>query len=147
MIRNMMLGLSLFALMTGSALAATPAGKHASKPRAVAAAPAGDTAKEDAPKADAPKADKKKPVKKEKAPKGDATKTEGAKEMKAAQTDPLAALSVQVARALQPDARDIERARLIAMALAASRGDMDAFWTARRMRTQPKAGGKTARKK
>ena len=46
MIRNTMLGLSLFALMTGSALAATPvAHKHVSKPRTVAAAPAGDAAK------------------------------------------------------------------------------------------------------
>jgi septal ring-binding cell division protein DamX len=85
MIRNTMLGLSLFALMTGSALAATPVSKHVSKPRTVAAAPAGDAAKEpakaDAPKTDAPKKDKK--VKKEKAPKGDAAKTEGAKEMKA----------------------------------------------------------------
>jgi len=71
----------------------------------------------------------------------------GPKEMKAAQTDPLAALSVQVARALQPDARDVERARLIAMAFAASKGDLDAFWTARKMRSVPGAGGKTARKK
>jgi len=87
MIRNTMLGLSLFALMTGSALAATPAGKHVSKPRTVAAAPAGDAAKEpakaDAPKTDAPKKEKKS-TKKEKAPKGDAAKTEGAKEMKTA---------------------------------------------------------------
>ena len=87
MIRNTMLGLSLFALMTGSALAATPpAAKHVSKPRAVAAAPAADTAKEgakaDEPKTDAPKKEKK--AKKEKAPKGDAAKTEGAKEMKTA---------------------------------------------------------------
>ena len=85
MIRNTMLGLSLFALMTGSALAATPVSKHASKPRTVAAAPAADAAKEpakaDAPKTDAPKKEKK--AKKEKAPKGDAAKTEGAKEMKA----------------------------------------------------------------
>jgi hypothetical protein len=70
----------------------------------------------------------------------------GPKEMKSAQTDPLAALSVQVAKALQPDAKEIERARLIAMAFAASKGDLDAFWTARKMRTQPGAG-KTARKK
>ena len=83
MIRNTMLGLSLFALMTGSALAATPAQKHVSKPRTVAAAPAGDTAKEpakaDAPKADAPKTDapkkEKKATKKDKAAK-DAPKTE-----------------------------------------------------------------------
>ena len=89
MIRNTMLGLSLFALMTGSALAGETAHKHVTK-RTVAAAPAGDTAKEpakaDAPKADAPKTDakpeKKKTSKKEKAPKGDA-KPEGAKEMKA----------------------------------------------------------------
>jgi hypothetical protein len=81
MIRNTMLGLSLLALTTGSALAATPASKHVSKPRTVAAAPAGDAAKADAPKTDAPKKEKK--AKKEKAPKGDATKTEGAKEMKA----------------------------------------------------------------
>ena len=90
MIRKTMIGLSLFALMTGSALAATPTSKHVSKPRTVAAAPAGDMkepAKTDAPKADAPKADapktdapKKKTTKKVK---GDAAKTEGAKEMKA----------------------------------------------------------------
>ena len=71
----------------------------------------------------------------------------GPKETKAAQTDPLAALSVQVARALQPDAKEIERARLIAMAFAASKGDLEAFWTARKMRSQPAGGGKTARKK
>jgi hypothetical protein len=83
MIRNTMLGLSLFALMTGSALAATPAHKtHVSKPRTVAAAPAGDAAKADkADKADAPKADapKAKGKGKTKAPKGDKggeTKTE-----------------------------------------------------------------------
>jgi len=85
MIRNTMLGLSLFALMTGSALAATPVSKHVSKPRTVAAAPAGDTAKEgakaDAPKTDAPKKEKK--AKKDKAPKGDTAKPEGSKEMKA----------------------------------------------------------------
>jgi hypothetical protein len=70
----------------------------------------------------------------------------GPKEMKAAQTDPLAALSVQVAKALQPDAKEIERARLIAMAFAASKGDLDAFWSARKMRTQS-TGGKRPRKK
>jgi len=71
MIRNTMIGLSLFALMTGSALAATPASKHVSKPRTVAAAPAGDAAKEPA-KADAPKTEKKeKKGKKDKAAKGD----------------------------------------------------------------------------
>jgi hypothetical protein len=79
MIRNTMIGLSLFALMTGSALAATPASKHVGKPRTVAAAPAGDAAKEPA-KADAPKAEKKS-KKSKKADKGadkggDAPKTE-----------------------------------------------------------------------
>jgi hypothetical protein len=69
----------------------------------------------------------------------------GPKEAKAAQTDPLAALAVQVAKALSGDAKELERARLIAMALAASRGDLDAFWAARKMRaTGPKAA---ARKK
>ena len=81
MIRNTMFGLSLLALTTGSAFAATPVSKHVAKPRTVAAAPAGDAAKADAPKTDAPKKEKK--AKKEKAPKGDAAKTEGAKEMKA----------------------------------------------------------------
>ena len=85
MIRKTMIGLSLFALMTGSALAATPAAKHVSKSRTVAAAPAGDTAKEgakaDEPKTDAPKKEKK--AKKDKAAKGDTAKPEGAKEMKA----------------------------------------------------------------
>jgi len=83
MIRNTMLGLSLFALLSGSALAATPAHKHVSKPRTVAAAPAaGDAAKEpakaDAPKADAPKTKgKTKKVKGDKgADKGGETKTE-----------------------------------------------------------------------
>jgi hypothetical protein len=84
MIRNTMLGLSLFALLSGSALAATPAHKHVSKPRTVAAAPAaGDAAKEpakaDAPKADAPKTTKgkTKKVKGDKgADKGGETKTE-----------------------------------------------------------------------
>jgi hypothetical protein len=68
----------------------------------------------------------------------------GPKEMKAAATDPLAALSVQVARALLPDAKEIERARLIAMAFAATRGQMDDFWAARKMRS---AGKKAAAKK
>jgi hypothetical protein len=64
------------------------------------------------------------------------------KAAKAAQTDPLVALAVQASKALQPDAREIERARLIAMSLAATSGDMEAFWAARRQR-----GGKTSKKK
>ena len=71
----------------------------------------------------------------------------GPKEMKAAASDPLAALSVQVARALLPDAKEVERARLIAMAFAASRGQMDDFWAARKMRGGKKAASATTRKK
>lgn len=73
----------------------------------------------------------------------------GPKEMKAAASDPLAALSVQVARALLPDAKEVERARLIAMAFAASRGQMDDFWAARKMRGGKKAaaGAPAKRKK
>ncbi len=52
----------------------------------------------------------------------------------AARTDPLAALAVQVAKALAADAGPVERARLIAMAFAASQGDLEAFWAARRQR-------------
>jgi hypothetical protein len=57
-----------------------------------------------------------------------------AKAASAARADPLAALAVQVAKALSPDANPVERARLIAMAFAASQGDLEAFWTARRQR-------------
>ena len=52
----------------------------------------------------------------------------------AARTEPLAALAVQVAKALSPEASPVEKARLIAMAFAASQGDLDAFWTARKQR-------------
>ena len=84
MIRNTMIGLSLLALTTGSALAATPASKHATKPRTVAAAPAGDAAKEPA-KADAPKTEKKeKKSKKDKAAKGDKGGDAAKTEMKSA---------------------------------------------------------------
>ena len=73
----------------------------------------------------------------------------GPKEMKAAARDPLAALSVQVARSLLPDAKEFERARLIAMAFAATRGSMDDFWAARKLRGGKKtaAGAETRRKK
>lgn len=57
-----------------------------------------------------------------------------AKAAAAARADPLAALAVQVAKALSPEAAPVERARLIAMAFAASQGDLEAFWTARRQR-------------
>ncbi len=57
----------------------------------------------------------------------------------AARIEPLSALAVQVAKALSPDASPVERARLIAMAFAASQGDLESFWAARRQR---KAAGK-----
>ncbi len=57
-----------------------------------------------------------------------------AKAAAAARADPLAALAVQVAKALSPDATPVDRARLIAMAFAASQGDLEAFWAARRQR-------------
>jgi len=57
-----------------------------------------------------------------------------AKAAAAARADPLAALAVQVAKALAPDASPVDRARLIAMAFAASQGDLEAFWAARRQR-------------
>lgn len=71
----------------------------------------------------------------------------GPREAKAAKDDPLVALAVQVARAMAPDAKEVERARLLAMALAASRGDLEGFWAARRMRTVRPAGGQASRKK
>ncbi len=55
-------------------------------------------------------------------------------DVSAAKDDPLRALAVQVARAAAPDASELDRARLLAMAFAANRGDLDAFWTARRQR-------------
>ena len=61
-----------------------------------------------------------------------------------AKNDPLKALAVQVARALGEGAPEIERARLIAMSLAATQGDMDRFWEARKQRAPRKT---TPRKK
>jgi hypothetical protein len=63
----------------------------------------------------------------------------------AAKDDPLIALAVQVARGLAEDASELDRARLLAMAFAATERDMDAFWEARRRRTVGAA--KAARKK
>ena len=57
----------------------------------------------------------------------------------AAKDDPLVALAVQVAKALGEGAPDIERARLIAMALAATQGEMERFWEARKQRAAKKA--------
>jgi hypothetical protein len=65
----------------------------------------------------------------------------------AAKTEPLAALAVQVARATAEEAPEKEKARLIAMAFAASEGDLDAFWEARRSRKAPGAGKDKAGKR
>lgn len=65
----------------------------------------------------------------------------------AAKTEPLAALAVQVARATAEGANERERARLIAMAFAASEGDLDGFWEARRSRKAPGAPGKAPARK
>jgi hypothetical protein len=62
----------------------------------------------------------------------------------AARTEPLAALAVQVARATAEGASDKEKARLIAMAFAASEGDLDGFWEARRSRRAPGAPARKA---
>jgi hypothetical protein len=71
-----------------------------------------------------------------------------AKAAAAARSDPLAALAVQVAKALSPDASPVDRARLIAMAFAASQGDLEAFWAARRQRkTAPKPIRQTSLRK
>jgi len=59
----------------------------------------------------------------------------------AARSDPLTALAVQVSKAMQPDAKDLDRARLIAMAFAAARGDMDTFWAATKQRSAKKLAG------
>jgi hypothetical protein len=56
----------------------------------------------------------------------------------AAKRDPLVALAVQVSRAMQSDASELERARLLAMAAAASRGDLETFWSASRERSRTK---------
>jgi hypothetical protein len=66
----------------------------------------------------------------------------------AAKTEPLAALAVQVAKATAEGASEKEKARLIAMAFAASEGDLDGFWEARRSRKAPgtPAGKAAARK-
>lgn len=57
----------------------------------------------------------------------------------AAKKDPLLALAVQATKAVQPDASELDRARLVAMAYAASRGDLDAFWAASKQRSVKKA--------
>jgi hypothetical protein len=59
----------------------------------------------------------------------------------AAKKDPLMALAVQVAKATDPGASDLDRARLRAMAAAVSRDDMDTFWSASTERSKKKLGG------
>ncbi len=59
----------------------------------------------------------------------------------AAKKDPLMALAVQVAKALAPDASELDQARLRAMATAVSRGDLDTFWSASTERSRKKLGG------
>lgn len=59
----------------------------------------------------------------------------------AAKKDPLVALAVQVDKAMGPDASDLDRARLVAMANAIARGDLTTFWSASTERSKKKLGG------
>lgn len=59
----------------------------------------------------------------------------------AAKKDPLVALAVQVDKAMSPDASDLDRARLVAMANAIARGDLATFWSASTERSKKKLGG------
>jgi hypothetical protein len=59
----------------------------------------------------------------------------------AAKNDPLVALAVQVDKAMAPDASDLDRARLVAMANAVARGDLATFWSASTERSKKKLGG------
>jgi hypothetical protein len=61
-----------------------------------------------------------------------------ARTLAAAKENPLVALAVQATKAMQPDASELERARLLAMAYAASTGDMTRFWAARTQRSAKK---------
>ena len=58
----------------------------------------------------------------------------------AAKKDPLLALAVQVAKAVEPDASPLDQARLRAMAAAVSRGDLETFWSASTERSKKKLG-------
>ena len=64
-----------------------------------------------------------------------------ARTLAAAKENPLLALAVQTTKAMQPDASELERARLLAMAYAASTGDMTRFWAARTQRSAKKMTG------
>ncbi|HEY2385453.1 MAG TPA: hypothetical protein VGK30_00710 [Candidatus Binatia bacterium] len=61
-----------------------------------------------------------------------------ARTLAAAKEDPLIALAVQATKAMQDDASEVERARLLAMAYAASTGDLTRFWAARTQRSAKK---------
>lgn len=73
-----------------------------------------------------------------------------ARTLAAAKENPLVALAVQATKAMQPDASELERARLLAMAYAASTGDLERFWTARAQRsakTMQTRSGERSKKK
>lgn len=59
----------------------------------------------------------------------------------AAKKDPLMALAVQVAKASETDASELDHARLRAMATAVSRSDLATFWAASTERSKKKLGG------
>jgi len=61
-----------------------------------------------------------------------------ARTLTAAKENPLVALAVQATKAMQTDASELERARLLAMAYAAATGDLERFWTARAQRSAKK---------
>jgi hypothetical protein len=61
----------------------------------------------------------------------------------AAKKDPLAALVVQIDKAMAPDASELDRARLLAMAAAVGRGDMDTFWAAGTEKSKKKLAAAT----
>ena len=61
----------------------------------------------------------------------------------AAKKDPLAALVVQIDKAMAPDANELDRARLLAMAAAISRGDLETFWAAGTEKSKKKLAATT----
>ena len=56
----------------------------------------------------------------------------------AAKNDPAMALVVQIDKAMGADASELDRARLLAMAAALSRGDLATFWAAGREKSKKK---------
>ena len=62
----------------------------------------------------------------------------------AAKKDPLMALVVQIDKALGAEASELDRARLLAMAAAVSRGDLDTFWAAGTEKSKKKLAATTA---